>query len=92
VGANYLPDVEDKKFRELLRERYHVVVAGGMGKLRGTMFRIGVMGIVSQFEILTTIGAIESTLVDLGHEFEYGLGSRAARDVFANQDCTASKS
>jgi aspartate aminotransferase-like enzyme len=86
VGANYLPDVEDKKFRELLRERYHVVVAGGMGKLKGTMFRIGVMGTVSQFEILTTIGAIESTLVELGHEFEYGVGSRAARDVFAKQN------
>jgi aspartate aminotransferase-like enzyme len=86
VGANYLPDVEDKKFRELLREQYHVVLAGGMGKLKGTMFRIGVMGIVSQFEILTTIGAIESTLVDLGHEFEYGVGSRAARDVFAKQN------
>ena len=85
VAANYLPKVDDKEFRELLRERYHVVVAGGMGKLKGAMFRVGVMGTVSQFEILTTIGAIESTLVDLGHEFEYGVGSRAARDVFAKQ-------
>jgi aspartate aminotransferase-like enzyme len=85
VAANYLPNVDDKKFRELLREQYHVVIAGGMGKLKGTMFRIGVMGTVSEFEILTTIGAIESTLVDLGHKFEYGIGSRAARDVFAKQ-------
>ena len=85
VAANYLPKIDDKKFRELLREKYHVVVAGGMGKLKGAMFRIGVMGIVSQLEILTTIGAIESTLLDLGHEFEYGVGSRAARDVFARQ-------
>lgn len=86
VGANYLPMVDDKKFRDLLRERYHVVVAGGMGKLKGTMFRIGVMGTVSEFEILTTIGAIESTLVDLGVRFEYGIGSRASRDVFGNQN------
>jgi aspartate aminotransferase-like enzyme len=56
-----------------------------MGKLKGAMFRAGVMGTVSRFEILTTIGAIESTLVDLGHEFEYGIGSRAARDVFGKQ-------
>ena len=85
VATNYLPKVDDKKFRDLLRERYHVVVAGGMGKLKGTMFRVGVMGMVSRFEILTTMGAIESTLVDLGHKFEYGVGSRAARDIFASQ-------
>jgi len=82
VAAKHMPNVDDKKFRELLREQYHVVVAGGMGKLKGTMFRIGVMGIVSRFEILTTVGAIESTLVDLGHKFEYGIGSRSVRDVF----------
>ncbi|MGA2237669.1 MAG: alanine--glyoxylate aminotransferase family protein [Candidatus Bathyarchaeia archaeon] len=86
VAANYLPEVDDKKFRDLLRERYHVVVAGGMGKLKGTMFRIGVMGTVSEFEILTTIGAIESTLVDLGIRFEYGIGSKASRDVFGKQN------
>lgn len=85
VAANYTPNIDDKKFRDLLREQYHVVVAGGMGKLKGTMFRIGVMGTVSRFEILTTLGAIESTLVDLGHKSEYGIGSRAARDVFAKQ-------
>ena len=85
VAANYLPGIDDKKFRDLLRERYHVVVAGGMGKTKGTMFRIGVMGMVSPFEVLTTIGAIESTLVDLGHKFEYGVGSRAARDVLTKQ-------
>jgi aspartate aminotransferase-like enzyme len=85
VAANYLPEIDDKKFRELLKDRYHVVIAGGMGKTKGAIFRIGVMGMVSQFEILTTIGAIESTLVDLGRKFEYGVGSRAARDVFAKQ-------
>lgn len=83
VAANYLPNIDDKKFRELLREQYHVVIAGGMGKLKGAMFRVGVMGTVSRFEILTTISAIESTLLDLGRKFEYGVGARASRDVFA---------
>ena len=85
VAANYQPDIDDKKFRGLLSERYHVVVAGGMGKLKESMFRVGVMGTVSQPEMLTTIGSIESTLVDLGHDFEYGVGSKAARDIFAKQ-------
>jgi len=85
VAAKYLTNMDDKKFRELLREQYHVVVAGGMGKLKGTMFRVGVMGMVSRFEILTTLSAIESTLVDLGQKLEYGAGARAARDIFAKQ-------
>jgi aspartate aminotransferase-like enzyme len=85
VAASYVPNVDDKKFRDLLREQYHVVVAGGMGKLKGKMFRVGVMGTVSRFEMLTTLSAIESTLVDLGCSFEYGIGSREARDVFSKQ-------
>jgi hypothetical protein len=40
---------------------------------------------ISQFEILTTIAAIESTIADLGLRFECGAGSRAAREVFARQ-------
>jgi len=85
IASNYMPNIDDKKFRDLLREQYHIVVAGGMGKLKGTMFRVGVMGTVSRFEILTTLGAIESTLVDLGYKFEYGAGSREARNAFARQ-------
>jgi len=85
VAAKYMPNIDDKRFRELLREHYHVVIAGGMGKLKGTMLRIGVMGIVSRFEILTTISGIESTLMDLGYKFECGAGARSARDVFAKE-------
>lgn len=85
VAAKYMSNVDDKRFRDLLREQYHVVVAGGMGRTKGSVFRVGVMGMVSRFEILTTIGAIESTLMDLGHKFDYDVGSRAARDIFAKQ-------
>jgi len=85
VAAKYSPNMDDKKFRGLLRERYHVVIAGGMGKTKGAVFRVGVMGVVSRFEILTTITAIESALMDLGHKFECGVGSEASRDVFVKQ-------
>jgi len=85
IASSYPSHIDDKKFRDLLREQYHVVVAGGMGRLKGTMFRVGVMGTVSRFEVLTTVGAIESVLADLKHDFEYGVGSRAARNAFAGQ-------
>jgi aspartate aminotransferase-like enzyme len=58
--------IEDKDIRDLMRERYGVVVAGGMGKLKGTMFRIGSMGIVSDVEVETTLEALKGALSQLG--------------------------
>lgn len=83
IAINNPPGIEDGKFRELMRETYHVIVSGGMGKLRGSMFRVGVMGVVSQFEIMTTITAIESALSDLGYKFTYGSASSVARAIFS---------
>jgi aspartate aminotransferase-like enzyme len=83
IAIKYPSAIDDKKFRGSLNSKYRVVVAGGMGKTHGTLFRIGVMGTVSQFEILATTTAIESVLADQGHKFKLGEGVAAAREVFA---------
>jgi aspartate aminotransferase-like enzyme len=57
--------ITDKDIRDLMRERYGVVVAGGMGKLKGTMFRIGSMGVVSDVEVETTLEALKGALSHL---------------------------
>jgi aspartate aminotransferase-like enzyme len=57
--------VPDKDIRDLMRERYGVVIAGGMGKLKGTMFRIGNMGIVSDVEVEETLEALKGALSHL---------------------------
>ncbi len=74
--------IDDAKIRETMRGRYHVIIAGGMGKLKGTMFRVGIMGSVSQFEVLATLSALESTLRDLGHQ-PRNAPVVMAREVFA---------
>jgi len=83
VAIKYPSVIDDRKFRGALNTKYRVVVAGGMGKTHGSLFRIGVMGTVSQFEILATATAIESILADQGHKLKLGEGVAAAREVFA---------
>ena len=68
IAVKNPPGIEDAKLRELMRERYGVVIAGGMGKLKGTMFRIGSMGIVSKQEVSATINALEGALKELGYK------------------------
>jgi aspartate aminotransferase-like enzyme len=83
VAIKYPTGIDDKNFRGTLNKKYRVVVAGGMGKTKGQLFRIGVMGSVSEFEILATVTAVESALIEQGHKLKPGEGAEAARAVFA---------
>ncbi|MGA8904055.1 MAG: alanine--glyoxylate aminotransferase family protein [Candidatus Bathyarchaeia archaeon] len=83
VAIKYPTGIDDKNFRGTLNKKYRVVVAGGMGKTKGQLFRIGVMGSVSEFEILATATAVESALIEQGHKLKPGEGAEAARAVFA---------
>jgi aspartate aminotransferase-like enzyme len=74
VIAVWKPEkIDEKKFRDLLREKYRVSIAGGMGKLKGHIVRIGSMGIVAQREVLTTVEAMLKALKDLNYEEEINL-------------------
>src|SRR5208337_3935679 len=81
LAIKYPSGIDDKTFRSTLNKKYRVVVAGGMGKTKGHLFRIGVMGSVSEFEILATATALEATLIEQGHKLKPGEGAAAARAV-----------
>jgi aspartate aminotransferase-like enzyme len=66
ISVKNPPHLENAKLRDLMREKYHVVIAGGMDKLKGTMFRIGNMGIVSQTMVSRTLEALRGALKELG--------------------------
>jgi aspartate aminotransferase-like enzyme len=83
LAMNYPTGIEDRNFRTALNKKFRVVVAGGMGKTHGQLFRIGVMGSVSEFEILSTATAVESVLIEQGHKLKPGEGVSAARSVFS---------
>jgi len=82
IVVNVPSGVDDEKVIKIMRERYKVIIAGGMGKLRGLVFRIGCMGIISEAETFATINALENTLADLNFPVDFGAGIEAARKVF----------
>jgi aspartate aminotransferase-like enzyme len=82
IAVNVPSRVDCNKVRQIMRERYKVVIAGGMGKLRGLIFRIGCMGVISEAETLATINAFENALADLNYSVEIGAGIEEARRIF----------
>ena len=58
------------------------ILAGGLHPaIKDRYFRIGHMGAVSASDILTTIGAIEQGLAQVGYQFEPGAGLAAAQEL-----------
>jgi aspartate aminotransferase-like enzyme len=79
TAAYYPVNVEDTAFRSGMRQ-CGIVVASTIGALKGKGFRVGHMGNVSQNDILSTLGAIETTLHGLDYKFDLGTGLAAAQE------------
>ncbi len=60
----YPENIEDEVFREMMRKE-GVIVSGGLGNLKGKIFRIGHMGNISNDIIKKTINVVESCLYNL---------------------------
>lgn len=59
------PNVDEKSWRELLREKYQVIIAGGMGELKGKIVRVAHMGYVSKKDLDDVIVAFKKSLKEL---------------------------
>lgn len=60
IALNYMDGMDDTKFRSLLSKQFKVLLAGGFGKLKGKVFRIGCMGEVSKYHVMRTVSSINS--------------------------------
>ena len=74
--------IDGKAIPLQMQDAHGVTIAGGQDVLSGRIFRIGHLGYVDSSDVLTTIGALESTLADLGFSLEKGRGLAAAQEVF----------
>ena len=85
VTAVQMPDgIDGQEAYGLLRDRFGVVLAGGHGPLRGKVIRIGHMGYMNRFDIITALSALELVLGDLGYRAPTaGAGAARAVEVFA---------
>jgi aspartate aminotransferase-like enzyme len=86
VTAAWIPeDLDWKAFNGRLK-RAGLVLAGGQGKLKGRIFRLGHLGSVTTDDILAAIGALETASIELGRRIEPGAGVAAAQRALAETD------
>jgi serine---pyruvate transaminase len=85
VTAALMPDgIDGQQVYGLLRDRFGVVLAGGQGPLRGRIIRIGHMGYMNQFDVITALSALELALGELGYRAPSpGAGAAGAVEAFA---------
>ncbi|MGD0779807.1 MAG: alanine--glyoxylate aminotransferase family protein [Dehalococcoidales bacterium] len=63
VTAVSIPEgLDGKKLRQVLREKYYVVLAGGQQTLDGKIFRIGHLGLVNEKDVKEILTTIEKVL------------------------------
>ncbi|MDR1775155.1 MAG: alanine--glyoxylate aminotransferase family protein [Actinomycetes bacterium] len=67
---------------KIMKNDYGVTITNGQDFYKDKIFRIGHLGYFGEFDIITTLAALEMALVRLGYDFEQGAGVRAAEQVF----------
>jgi alanine-glyoxylate transaminase/serine-glyoxylate transaminase/serine-pyruvate transaminase len=80
-----IPDgIDDLKVRKTLLEENNLEIGGGLGKLKGKIWRVGLMGYGSnQTHVLYFLTVLEQALREQGFEVPRGAGAAAARDFYA---------
>lgn len=73
--------VKTADLRKVLRDKYGVVLAGGQGKIKDDIFRIGHLGFVGETDIIAALGALGLALKELGLKVEHAAGVAAASAV-----------
>jgi len=64
---------------------HNITIAGGQGEMKGKVFRLGHMGYVGDFDVLTALGGLEQVLHELGYPVAFGAAVGAAQKVFAER-------
>lgn len=76
------PGVEANLIRQIARERFNIILAGGQQTLDNKIFRIGHLGWVQPLDMIAALAAIEMTLPQVGIEVQPGAAVAAAQQVY----------
>ncbi len=89
-----LPDrINDAAVRTRLLEDYGIEIGGGLGPLRGRVWRIGLMGESSrQAHVLMLLGALEEIFAYHGWPAQPGRAVHAAVDIYTGSQPTTRRS
>ena len=78
--------IDDARLRKTLLEKYNLEISGGLGALKGKIWRVGLMGYgSSEVNVLFFLTALEQALREQHFEVPRGAGATAARDSFSQE-------
>lgn len=72
--------VDGEAINKKIRDDYGITIAGGQGKMKGKIFRIGHLGYVDKFDAIVALAAVEMTLTELGVKINIGAGVKAVEE------------
>jgi aspartate aminotransferase-like enzyme len=75
--------LDGSKLVRIMRDELGVGVQGGQDQMKGKLVRIGHMGYLGAFDMLTVVSALEIGLTRLGHRFPIGAGVAAVQERIA---------
>ncbi len=79
TAINIPAGIEDGKVRRQLLDEFNIEIAGGLGPIKGKIWRVGLMGYSCQeTNVLLFLAALEKTLLDQGFRLPAGAGVAAA--------------
>ena len=83
VTAIRMPEgIDGQEISSTVRKQLGVTLAGGQGELRGKIVRIGHIGYIDIFDVVTGLAAIELALAEAGADIERGAGPARALETF----------
>jgi len=83
TAVNLPAGVTDKDFRNTLKSKHNIHIAGGQGSMEGKIFRVNHMGYSDAYDALAVVAAIEHTLKASGKPVDFGAGVAAAQKVLS---------
>ena len=83
--AQMPPQIDSSVLLGKLESQYGIKLANGQDQLKGKIIRLGHMGFIDQFDVLTALAGVELVLREMGHPVEPGSGVAAAQKVFAQE-------
>ena len=90
TGVMIPTGVDDGKFRNQLLDEFNIEIAGGIGALKGQIWRLGLMGYCSQKQfVLQLLAAMDKALLDNGHRHAPGAGVGGALSVYTKAETPA---
>lgn len=78
-------EAELKQIKNELKSQFNITIAGGQGKLKGHILRVGHMGFISPFDLLSFISALEVILTQYRQHSYIGTATKVFLEVIHHE-------